>query len=210
MIRLLIADDHTIMREGLKQLFSLTEDIAVVGEASCGEAVLDSLCRIEADLLLLDMSMPGLNGRDLIGQLQAHYRKLPILVLSMHNEPQIARRALKAGASGYLSKDRDPEMLFAAVRKVAGGGRFLDPQIAENMAFDANSNSYTAHTDRLTGRELQIFQLLIQGKGVNEIGDHLEISSKTVSTHKTNLMEKMGFTSNVELVRYALEQGLIN
>ena len=209
MIRLLIADDHTIMREGLKQLFSLVPDIAVVAEAASGEEIIACLQTLEADLLLLDMNMPGLNGKELIAQLRAHSPRLPILVLSMYNEPQIARQALRAGAAGYLSKDRDPEMLFAAIREVAAGRRFLDPQIAQNMAFEMHGAADGPPLDRLTRREMQVFQFLAQGKGVGEIADRLQISNKTVSTHKANLMEKMGFASHVELFRYALAHGLV-
>lgn len=210
MIHLLIADDHPIIREGLKQLFALTEDIVVVGEASQGEEVLACLLQADVDLLLLDMSMPGLSEKDLIAQLRASHPELPILVFSMHNEPQIARRALKAGASGYLTKGRSPEMLLAAIRKVAAGGRFLDPQLVESMVFESNGKNSIAHINLLTDREFQIFQLLAQGMGIIKIAARLKISNKTVSTHKANLMKKMGFASNTELVRFALENGLIH
>lgn len=210
MIRLFIADDHMIMREGLKQLFALEKDITVVAEAARGEAVIDNLGHQDVDLLLLDMSMPGFGGKELVVYLQAHHPELPILVLSMYNEPQIARQALRAGAAGYLSKDRDPEMLLAAIRKVACGGRFLDPQIAESMAFEIQDNGRSRPSlECLTKRETQVFRMLAQGCGVGEIATHLQISNKTVSTHKANLMEKMGFASSVDLYRYALVHGVI-
>lgn len=209
MIRLLIADDHTLMREGLKQLFALSADIQVVGEATRGGAVLERLRQGGVDLLLLDMTMPGLCGEDLIARLRAHYPELAILVLSMHNEPLVAQRALKAGANGYLTKDGDPETLLAAVRKVARGGRFLDQGIAERLAFQASGLGERPHHACLSERELQVLRLLARGYGVNDIATELAISNKTVSTHKARLMEKMGFGNTAELVRYAIDQGLV-
>ncbi|WP_024303208.1 response regulator transcription factor [Pseudogulbenkiania sp. MAI-1] len=209
MIHLLLADDHTIMREGLKQLFGLVADIKVVGEATNGREVIDRLRQGDMDLLLLDISMPGTSGEDLIARIRAHHPALPILVLSMHNEPQIARRALQAGASGYLTKDRDPETLIAAIRRVAAGGRFIDPLLAEQMAFESSGVIERPTHHHLTPREFQVLRLLSQGVSVNDIAAHLTISNKTVSTHKARLMEKMGFTSNAELVRYAITHQLI-
>jgi len=208
MIRLLIADDHTLMREGLKQLFAIVSDLSVVGEAMNGSEVLDRLRQGGVDLILLDMTMPGISGEDLITRIRAHYPDLFILVLSMHNEPLVAQRALKAGANGYLSKDGDPETLLAAIRKVAAGGRFLDASIAEKMAFEASGLSPVAHHESLSDREFQVLRLLAKGMGVNDIAAELAISNKTVSTHKARMMEKMGFQSNADLVRYAIAQGL--
>jgi len=206
MIRLMITDDHGIMREGLKQLFGLVGDVRVVAEAVNGAEALERLRDGGVDLLLLDMTMPGIDGEDLVARIRAHYPSLPILVLSMHNAPQIAQRALKAGANGYLTKDRDPETLLTAVRKVAGGGRFLDSQIAEAMAFDTAGGG--AGHDCLSDREFQVMRLLARGMAVNDIAQEFAISNKTVSTHKARLMEKMGFASNAELVRYAIQHGL--
>lgn len=207
MIRLMIADDHAIMRAGLKQLFGLVKDIEVVAETFNGADALERLREGGIDLLLLDMTMPGICGEDLVGRIRLHYPDLPILVLSMHNAPQIAQRALKAGANGYLTKDRDPETLLSAIRKVAVGGRFLDPQIAEAMAFD-NAVSGSADHRCLSDREFQVMRLLARGMAVNDIANELAISNKTVSTHKARLMEKMGFASNAELVRYSVQHGL--
>ena len=200
MIRLLLCDDHALVREGLKQLFSLTSDIVVAAEAANGIQVLDALRRERFDLALLDMTMPGISGPELITRIQNLDQKPPILILSMHNEPQIARRALAAGASGYLTKDNNPDVLLAAVRKVAGGGRYLDPPLAEAMVFE---NAAPSH-DVLSDRELQVFALLAKGLSVNDIATRLSISNKTVSTHKARLMEKMGFICNADLVRYAV------
>ncbi|MGE5466677.1 MAG: response regulator [Ignavibacteria bacterium] len=210
MIRILMADDHGIVREGLKQLFNLVPDIEVVGEATNGDQVLEAASRGGFDVLLLDMSMPGVSGIDLVKALRALAPKLPILVLSMHNEPPIVRRALAAGANGYISKDTsDPARLLAAIRAVSAGGRYLDPDMAERLAFEKNGDGEPLH-EQLSSREHEIFRLLAQGMGVNEIGRLLCISNKTVSTHKARLMEKMNLKTNAELVRYALTNGLVD
>jgi DNA-binding NarL/FixJ family response regulator len=141
MIRLVIADDHAIVRGGLKQIFALVPDFDVVGEAVDGSEVLACLHRIPFDLLLLDLNMPGISGADLIMRVKAHRAELPILVLSMHNEPQVAARMLKAGASGYITKDSEPDILLNAIRKVAGNGKYIDPELAEKMVFDATSTA---------------------------------------------------------------------
>lgn len=209
MIRILIADDHAIVREGLKQLFALWADVSVAGEAVNGAQVLEAVRQNEIDLLLLDMTMPGVSGVELIARVRAHSPSLPILVLSMHNEPQIARRALASGASGYLTKDSDPEMLMAAIRKVAGGGRFIDPELAESMVFDSGGNGERLPHELLSEREFHILRLLVQGRSINEIADELSISNKTVSTHKARLMQKLNFQNNAELVRYGIDHGLV-
>jgi len=208
MIRLLLAEDHAIVRAGLRQLFALVDDIVVAGEASSGAEVLKLLRRETVDLVLLDLSMPGIAGADLIVRIRAHYPRLPLLVLSMHNEPQVARRALKAGAAGYLTKDSEPELLLAAIRKVAGGGRFIDPALAELMAFESVALPGERPHERLTHREYQILALLVRGASLNEVAVKLSISNKTVSTHKARLMQKMALGSNAELVRYGLLHGL--
>lgn len=209
MIKLLIADDHAIVREGLKQLFALCPDVSVAGEAVNGAQVLDALRGGGIDLVLLDMNMPGVSGVDLITRIRAHHERLPVLVLSMHNEPQIARRALGAGASGYLTKDNDPETLMAAVRKVAAGGRFIDPALAEMMVFEAGEKGEHPPHEQLSDRELHILRLLVKGRSVNEIAGELSISNKTVSTHKARLMQKLGLQNNAELVRYGIDHGLV-
>jgi DNA-binding NarL/FixJ family response regulator len=208
-IRLLIADDHAIMREGLKQLFALTDDLRVIAEAENGAMALERLCRDDIDLLLLDMNMPGVSGEDLVMHIHTHHSNLPVLVLSMHHEPQIAQRVLRSGAAGYLSKMCTPEVLFNAIRRVAGGARFIDPQIAERIALEASALKPQAYHDNLTGRELQIMRLFARGASVTQIAETLTISCKTVSTHKARLMEKMGFTSNAEIIRYAVTLQLI-
>ncbi|MFP1917577.1 response regulator [Lonsdalea quercina] len=209
LIRLMIADDHVIMREGLKQIFALDETLQVVAEAGNGAQVLTTLREVEIDLLLLDMSMPGICGEELIIRVLAQYPRLPILVLSMYSEPQIARRVLKSGALGYITKDKDPEALLIAIRRVAQGARYIDQTIAEQIVFaDYQTDDRPSHSV-LTAREHQVMIMLAQGMGVNAIAEALAISNKTVSTHKSRLMEKMQFTSNVDIVKYALSQRLI-
>jgi DNA-binding NarL/FixJ family response regulator len=209
MITLMLIDDHAIVREGLKQLFALAPDLQVQAEATNGADALALLRRQRPDLVLLDLAMPGLSGEDLVASMRARFPGLPILVLSMHNEPQIAQRALQAGANGYLSKDCDPDTLLAAIRRVAAGGRFLAPELAQLMAFEAAGVHNLPGHARLTRRELQIFRLIADGYSINEIAAQLDISNKTVSTHKARLMEKMGFLSNAELIRYAVTHGPI-
>ncbi|OSN02635.1 MULTISPECIES: response regulator transcription factor [Lonsdalea] len=209
LIRLMIADDHVIMREGLKQIFTLDDTLQVVAEAGNGAQVLTTLREVDIDLLLLDMSMPGICGEELIIRVLAQYPRLPILILSMYSEPQIARRVLKSGALGYITKDKDPEALLTAIRRVAQGARYIDQTIAEQIVFaDYLTDDRPCHSV-LTVREHQVMVMLAQGMGVNAIAEALAISNKTVSTHKSRLMEKMQFASNADIVKYALNQRLI-
>lgn len=209
MIRVLIADDHVVVRSGLKQLFALTGDIVVTNEAANGEEALVALKQGEYDLLLLDLTMPGISGVSLIAEVRALYPNLPILVLSMHNELQIAKRVLQAGAAGFVTKGSMQDILMDAVRKVATGGRYIDPLIAEQMMFEKTAVTDLAPHEQLSERELQILRMIAKGHGINEIAEELYISNKTVSTHKARLMQKMGFSSNAELVRYAADHNLV-
>ena len=209
MIRLIIADDHAIVRGGLKQIFALAPDLEVVGEAVSGSEVLACLRQEPFDLLLLDLNMPGISGADLIQRVKAHRADLPILVLSMHNEPQVAARALKAGANGYITKDCEPDILLTAIRKVAAGGQYIAPELAEKMVFDATSTAQRPPHSLLSARELEVFRLLTTGRSVNDIATELAISNKTVSTHKVRLMEKMNLASMADLMRYAMEHKLL-
>jgi len=209
-IRLMIVDDHAIVRMGLKQIFALTPDIKVVAEAPNGSMALDYLREHTVDLVLLDLTMPGVSGHAFVSRLHTRFPDIPILVLTMHEEPQIVQLALKAGASGYLSKDSEPEFLLLAIHKVIGGGRFIDPKIAEQMAFDMTSHEPSHGHHCLTEREVEVMRMLADGLSPSDIAQQLTISQKTVSTHKTNIMEKMGFVSIVELVRYSIDHGLVS
>lgn len=206
MIRLLIADDHTLVRSGLKQIFALVSDFEVVGEAASGAEVMERLRLVPCDLLLMDLNMPGISGAELIARVKTHHGALPILVLSMHNEPQVAARMLKAGASGYITKDCEPEVLLTAIRTVAGHGNYIDPAIASRMIF-APSERRSANS-RLTEREMAVLRMLAQGFAVQDIGVQLAISGKTVSTHKARMMEKLHLANMAELMRYALAHDL--
>lgn len=202
MIHMMIVDDHTIMREGLKRLFALDKELLIVAEAANGQQALECLHNARVDLLLLDISMPGLSGEALISRILHKYPKLSILVLSMHNDPHIATRVMRAGAAGYLTKQQSPENLIAAVKKVSGGARYIDPDLLERIALSNLKPPSRSGTDSLTNREFQIMRLLAEGASIKEIAEQLMISNKTVSTHKINLMEKMGFTSTADLVRF--------
>ena len=209
MISLLIADDHAIVREGINKILALTSDIKVKAEAVDGLDVMQRLkTRADFDLLLLDLTMPGVSGIDLITQIKTAYPRLPMLVFSMHNESQVASRAIKAGASGFISKDSDPEVLLEAIRRVAGGGKYIDPVLAEQLAFDVLLPEQRAPHSLLSDREFEVFGLLVNGKRVNEIAELLNISNKTVSTHKLNLMVKMKLNSTADLVHYAVAHNL--
>ena len=210
MIRVLIADDHTIMREGLKQLLVAAGDLDVVGEARDGHEVLQQVRALAFDVLLLDMSMPGKSGMDLIKQVKAEKPRLRILVLSMHQEHQYAVRAIKAGASGYLTKESASTLLVSAIRKVAGGGAFISAEVAEQLALCAMPHSDGPPHTTLSDREYQIFRLLVSGKTVTDIATQLNLSDKTVSTHKARLLEKLNVGNQTELVHYALRHRLID
>lgn len=207
MIRLLLADDHAIMRGGLRQIVARTADIEVVGEAADGPQTLDLVRRLDFDVLLLDMLMPGTNGIDLIQRVRQEKPQAPILVLSMNEERQIVSRAIKAGAAGYLTKDSHPDVLLAAIRKVAGGGRFVDPSLVEALVFMADGQGLAPH-ELLSDREFQIMQLLVAGHPVGEIASRLHLSPKTVSTYKMRLLQKLSIDNAAGLVRYALQHGL--
>jgi DNA-binding NarL/FixJ family response regulator len=205
----MVAEDHTIVREGIKQLITLAGDLTVVGEASNGSVLMDVLRRTPCDVLLLDISMPGLNGLEAIPRIRALDPAPAILMLSMHDEAQMAARALKAGAAGYATKDSDPALLLTAIRKVASGGRYIDPQLADKLVFEMSlSDSRPPHM-LLSEREYQVFERLVHGANVNDIANQLTISAKTVSTHKVRLMQKLGAHSVADLVRYAIDNQLM-
>jgi len=207
-IRVVIADDHTILREGLKQLLQAAPDLVVAGEAADGHEVLRVARDVEFDVLLLDMSMPGRSGMELIRQVKSEKPKLRILVLSMHEEHQYAVRAIRAGASGYLTKESAATQLVAAIRKVAGGGAFISAEVAEQLALSAMPHAEGPPHATLSDREFQVFRMLAAGAGVTQIAGDLNLSVKTVSTHKARLMEKLGVGNQAELIRYALKHRL--
>jgi len=210
MIRIVIADDHTIVREGLKQILAAAGDLNVVGEARDGQEVMQQVRDNDFDVLLLDMSMPGKSGTELIKQVKDEKPKLRVLVLSMHEEHQYAVRAIKAGASGYLTKDSASTQLVTALRKVSAGGAFISAEVAEALALSARSQREGPPHTALSDREYQVFQMLASGTSVSEIASRLNLSVKTVSTHKARLLEKLGARNQTELVHYALKHRLID
>jgi len=209
-IRVLLADDHTIVREGLKELLAETGDIRVSGEANNGTETLTQVRANDFDVAVLDMSMPGRSGIDLIKQVRAEKPRLPILILSMHSEEQYAVRALRAGASGYLTKESAAEQLVTAIRRVAAGGAFVTPETAQRLALGTNAPGTGAPHTSLSDREFQVFQLIANGRSVSDIAKRLSLSVKTISTHKTRAMQKLGLANQSELIRYAIEHGLLD
>lgn len=208
MIRLVIADDHAIVREGLKRIVASEPDMQVVGEAGDGAEVMQRVRGDEFEVLVLDLSMPGRSGMELIRQVHADRPRLRILVLSMHQELQYAVRAIKSGACGYLTKDSAPGQLAQAIRKVASGGAFISAEVAEQLALGAMPGSQSLPHEALSDREFEVLRLLAAGISVSDIAVRLHLSVKTVSTHKAHLMQKMGLQNPSELFRYVIKHGL--
>jgi DNA-binding NarL/FixJ family response regulator len=210
MIRVLVADDHTIVREGLKQILAKSGDLTVAGEAANGNDVLKMVRAQEWDVLVTDMSMPGRNGIELIKLVKEARPKLPVLVLSMYGEEQYAVRAIRAGASGYLNKESASEQLVAAIRKIASGGIHVSAAVAEALFHNVRGGEGTLPHQKLSDREFQVLQLIAAGKSMGDIAAELSLSPKTVSTHKTRILEKMNMSNQAELIRYAIEQRLVD
>jgi DNA-binding NarL/FixJ family response regulator len=207
--RVLVADDHLLLREGLRQLFEYVDDIQIGAEAASGDEVLMILANDSFDLLLLDVSMPGIHGEELIEKIRQTYLQLPILILSMHNESAIAKRMIQAGASGFITKGSSSTELLEAMRKVAANQRFISAEIAEAIFFaEALSPIGVIPHEVLTAREDLVLRMLAQGNSINQIARKLNLSNKTISAHKTNLMGKMQITSFAELMQYAITHGL--
>ncbi len=209
LIRICIADDHAIMRDGLKRIFHSTGDIEVVAEAADGTALLSLLRTESLDVLLLDMSMPGKNGIDLIKDIRKLSVVLPILVFTMHDEEQYAVRAIRAGASGYIMKESAGTELLAAVRKVASGRPYISSALAEQLAIDVMPATMELPHQRLSKREYEVFSLLVSGKSITEIARLLYLSVKTVSTHKMRIMQKLRLHSFSDMIQYAVAHRLI-
>ena len=208
-IRILITDDHPIVREGLRIILGTYQDMTVVGEAANGIEALHMIPLCNPDVALVDISMPGMSGIELISRIRAEHPQLPMLVLSMHQEEQFAVRALKLGASGYLTKDCAPEQLAKAIRKVVEGGRYITPGVADALASSIMPAQAETPHQTLSNREFQIFRMLAGGQSVNDVAHALSLSANTVSTHKRRLMDKLGIDNNAGLVRYAVSHQLI-
>ena len=207
-IKILTADDHPLFRRGLKNAFADTQDIEVVAEATNSNDVLARVRENELNLVLLDISMPGKGGLEVLKQMKTEFPKIPILILSVYPENQYAVRFIKAGASGYLTKESSIDILIEAVRKVAQGGNYASTDITEKLAFDFLNTDKPPH-ELLSDREYQVFSMIATGKSLTEIGTDLSLSVKTISTHRTRILEKMKMKKNAELIHYAIQQNLL-
>jgi two-component system invasion response regulator UvrY len=208
-MKILIADDHPVVRSGLKQLLAAERDMEVIGEATTGKEALDLVRSLEWDVSILDYSMPGSDGLSLLKQIKQEYPARPVLVLSVHSEDLHAREVLKAGGDGYIGKERSDTHLKAAIRKVAKGGKYISPELAEKLAVELGPHADKPLHDTLSDREYRVMWLLANGKQINQIARELNISPSTVSTYRTRILEKLGLTSNAALVRFAISHGLV-
>lgn len=209
-IHVLIADDHAIVRQGLRQILSETDDLIATGEAGDGAEALQLARQQPWDVFLLDVSMPNRNGIDTLKQLKKEFPRLPVLILSMHPEEQYAVRALKAGASGYLTKQSAPEQLVTAIRQVAGGKKYVSPAVAQQLVEALSDDSKKRPHERLTDREYQVLVMISAGNTLTQIAESLNLGVATVSTYRARLLEKMALKSTAELIRYGLENGLVD
>ncbi|MBK7993915.1 MAG: response regulator transcription factor [Blastocatellia bacterium] len=208
-IKILVVDDHSIVRQGLKQILADSQSLIVAGEASTGQEALQKIRSSNFDMVIMDISLPDRSGLDMLEQIKIIAPKLPVLILSMHAEEQYATRAFKSGASGYLTKESASEQLVIAINKVAQGGKYISPSLAEKLVFELVKDSEKALHESLSDRELQVLCLLASGKTLTDISQALHVSVKTVSTYRTRILEKMGMHNNAELIRYALENKLV-
>ena len=209
-VEILVADDHGVIRNGLKKIFDDTPDLVFAGEACDGKSLLEKVRERDWGMLTLDLSMPGRNGLELIKLVKELRPQLPILIFTMHQEEQYAVRALRAGASGYLTKEYDGDLLLSAIRKVAAGGVYVSAKVAELLATDVSKPLLAPPHTLLSNREFEVFSRLVRGLTLTGIAEEFSLSIKTVSTHKSHLLDKMGMTNQSDLVRYAINHGLLD
>ena len=210
MKRILLIDDHEVVREGVKKILNVKPDTTVFGEASAAAEALKLVREQDWDVVLLDLSLGGRSGLELLKELKQIRPRLPVLILSMHPEEQYARRAFKAGAAGYVTKDSSKAELVEAVSSVAAGGKYVSRALAEKLIFDLDRGSDRPPHETLSDRELEVMRLLASGKTVTEIAAFLSLSDKTISTYRARVLEKMGINTNAELIRYAIENKLVD
>jgi len=211
MIKVLIVDDHTIVREGLRQILEDTSDIAVTGEARSAQEVVNKVKSNNFDIVLLDISLPGRSGLDVLKQLKSIKPDLPILILSMHPEEQYAIRAIRAKASGYLTKESTSDELIKAIRKIAQGRKYITSSLAEKLAFELeDSRRGSSSHEILSDREYQVMCMIASGKRIKEIADTLSLSVKTISTYRTRIFKKMNIKNTSQLIHYAIKSGLVD
>jgi len=210
MIKILIADDHPIVRQGLKQILTEEPDVVVVGEAQNSQELLELVRKQDWDIVILDITMPGRGGIDVLKELKHERPKLPVLMLSVHPEDQYAVRALKAHASGYMTKDSAPEELVKAIRKILRGGKYISSTLAEKLVFDLETETEKPLHETLSDREHQVLLMIASGKTVSEIAEELSLSVKTIDTYRARILEKMKMKTNAELTHYAIKNGLVD
>jgi DNA-binding NarL/FixJ family response regulator len=209
MKRIIIADDHEIVRAGLKQIIADDPDLSVEGEAGDGQELLEKLRKVKFDLVLLDMKMPGRSGLEILKQLKIEHPSLPVLVLSMHSEEQYAVRTIKAGASGYITKETAPDKLIEAIRRVCSGGKYISQSLAEKLADSISDSQSKPPHEYLTDREFQVMCMIASGKTISEIARELFLSVKTISTYRQRILEKMSMKNNAELTHYMISNDLL-
>ena len=210
MLNLLIADDHSVVRRGLRQILEETPDMQVGGEAVNGREVLEKVRNSSWDALVLDITMPGTSGLDVLKEVKSHRPTLPVLMLSMHAQEQYAARAFKAGASGYLPKESAPEELVNAIRKICAGGKYINSEQIEKLVCLFQHSSDLAPHESLSDREFQVLRRIAAGRTVSQIGVEMKLSVKTISTYRARLLEKMGLKTNAELTHYGIKHGVVD
>lgn len=210
MIRILIVDDHVVVRDGVKRIFDEQPGEISFGEAGTAQEALKLVREENWDAVVLDISLGGRSGLDALKELKQLRPKLPILIFSMHSEEQYGRRAIKAGAAGYITKDSPRAELVKALNRVVAGGRYVSPTLAENLVFDMERNTDAPLHEALSNREFEVMRLIASGKTLTEIGEMLSLSDKTISTYKSRILEKMGMKTTAELMHYAIKNGLVD
>jgi len=210
MLKVLIADDHALIREGMKKILKAAQEISVVREAQNAREVIEEVKKGDLDVVILDISLPGKSGLELLKDLKQYYPKLPVLILSMHPEDRFAVRALKAGASGYVTKESAVDDLINAIRKVVQGRKYVSPALAEKLAFDLETDTGKPLHEGLSDREYQVMCLIAAGRSVRQIAAELFLSMSTVNTYRARILEKMNMKTDAELIRYAVQNQLID
>jgi len=209
-MKILIADDHPIVRKGLREIITESEDVATVDEAANGQEVLEKVWKNQYDVVVLDISMPGKSGLDVLKQLKSGEKTVPVLILSRYPEEQYAVRVIKAGADGFLTKESAPEELINAIKKIARGGKYVSSSLAEKLVVYLENDSGNKPHEKLSDREFQVMLMIAAGKAVQEIADEMCLSINTISTYRKRVLKKMKMTNNAQIMYYALHEGLLD